>query len=76
MSKQYKPMIIELSQEQANAIMVMLDAEMQTIFEEGIDPIADWELIHFHAYQLLAYQCFKEKYLETYDKRKFNRGAS
>ena len=26
---------------------------MQTIFDEGIDPIADWELIHFHAYQLL-----------------------
>ena len=49
--------------------MVMLESEMESIFHfgGGIDPIADWETIHYQAYQLLAYQAFKEKYLETYD---------
>jgi len=63
--KIYKP--LKLSPTEANAIMIMLDAEMQTIFEQGIDPIADWELIHHHAYQLLAYQKFKEWYVENHD---------
>ena len=73
MSKKQKSMVIELPQEQANAIMLMLESEMEKTFEPrsvhngGIDPIADWETVHYHAYQLLAYQAFKEKYLETYD---------
>ena len=58
---------LKLSPLEANAIMIMLDAEMQTIFEEGIDPIADWELIHHHAAQLLAYQKFKEWYKDNHD---------
>ena len=59
---------LKLSPLEANAIMIMLDAEMQTIFsDEGIDPVADWELIHFHAYQLLAYQKFKQWYVENYN---------
>ena len=68
MAKKQKSMVIELSEEQANAIMVMLDCEMETTFEHsGIDPVADWETIHYQAYQLLAYQAFKEKYKDTYD---------
>ena len=65
MSKNKAP--LKLSPLEANAIMIMLDAEMQTIFEEGIDPIADWELIHHHAAQLLAYQKFKEWYKDNHD---------
>ena len=33
----------------------------------GIDPVADWETIHYQAHQLLAYQAFKEKYKDTFD---------
>ena len=58
----------ELSSKEANAIMIMLDTAMQTIFiDEGVDPIADWELIHHHAAQLLAYQKFKEWYKDNHD---------
>ena len=49
--------------------MLMLESDLESTYEYGggIDPIADWETVHYHAYQLLAYQAFKEKYLETYD---------
>lgn len=69
MAKKQKSMVIELPQEQANAIMLMMESDLESIFNYGggIDPIADWETIHYQAYQLLAYQAFKEKYLETYD---------
>ena len=69
MSKKQKSIVIELPQEQANAILVMLESDLESLFHfgGGIDPIADWETVHHQAYQLLAYQAFKEKYLETYD---------
>ena len=69
MPKKQKSMVIELPQEQANAIMLMLESDLESTYEYGggIDPIADWETVHHQAYQLLAYQAFKEKYLETYD---------
>ena len=39
-----KTKALELTPEQANALMVMLESEIETIFEYGgIDPIADWE---------------------------------
>lgn len=69
MSRKKKPMIIELSEEQANAIMLMMESDLESIFNYGggIDPVADWETIHYHAYQLLAYQAFKQRYKDTYD---------
>ena len=40
--KKTKP--LELAPEQANALMVMIESEIETIFEYGgIDPIANWE---------------------------------
>jgi len=69
MSKKHKSMVIELPQEQANAIMVMMESDLESIFNYGggIDPVADWETIHYQAHQLLAYQAFKEKYKDTFD---------
>ena len=63
-----KPKALELTPEQANALMVMLESEIETIFEYGgIDPIADWEHADLNAYKLLAYKKYKEWYLETHD---------
>ena len=60
-----KTKVLELAPEQATALMVMLDSEMETIFDEGIDPIADWENADLYAYKLLAYQKFKTWYKEN-----------
>lgn len=60
-----KTVWLELTPTDANALMVMLDSEIQTIFDEGIDPIADWESADLYAYRLLAYQKFKRWYMEN-----------
>ncbi len=54
-----------LSKEEAMALMVMLDSEVETICD--FDPIADWEFADLYAYQLLAYQKYKRWYKDTYD---------
>ena len=65
MSKK-KTTALELPPEQAMALMVMLDGEMETIFDEGIDPIADWESADLYAYRLLAYKTYKQWYMDNY----------
>jgi len=61
-----KTTALELPPEQAMALMVMLDSEMETIFDEGIDPIADWESADLYAYRLLAYKTYKQWYMDNY----------
>ena len=61
-----KTTALELAPEQATALMVMLDSEMETIFDEGIDPIADWESADLYAYRLLAYKTYKQWYMDNY----------
>ena len=63
---------LDLSPTEANALMVMIESEMETIFNSsygggGFDPIADWEFADLYAYKLLAYKKYKEWYLETHD---------
>ena len=59
---------LELSKEQANAIMVMLDDAIESTFNyDIINAIDDWKTIHYDAYKLLAYQTFKQWYLESFD---------
>ena len=59
---------LELTPMEANAMMVMLDSEIETIFTYGgIDPIADWENADLYAYRLLAYKTYKQWYKETHD---------
>ncbi len=63
-----KTKALELTPEQANALMVMIESEIETIFEYGdYDPIADWEFADLYAYKLLAYKKYKEWYMETHD---------
>tara|TARA_Y100000401_G_scaffold98336_1_gene86068 strand:+ start:37 stop:243 length:207 start_codon:yes stop_codon:yes gene_type:complete len=63
--KKTKP--LELAPEQANALMVMIESEIETIFEYGgIDPIADWEFADLYAYKLLAYKTYKQWYMDNH----------
>lgn len=60
-----KTVWIELTPTEANALMVMLDNEMDTIFTyEGFD-LANWEMLDLTAYKLLAYRKFKLWYMEN-----------
>jgi hypothetical protein len=62
-----KTKALELTPEQANALMVMIESEIETIFEYGgIDPIADWEFADLYAYKLLAYKTYKDWYMENH----------
>ena len=62
-----KTTALELPPEQAMALMVMLDSEIETIFTYGdIDPIADWESADLYAYRLLAYKTYKQWYMENH----------
>ena len=63
--KKTKP--LELAPEQANALMVMIESEIETIFEYGgIDPIANWEFADLYAYKLLAYKTYKQWYMDNH----------
>ena len=58
---------LELSAAQANALMFMLDDEMETVFTYGdFDPINGWDVADLYAYRLLAYQTYKRWYIETH----------
>ena len=66
MSKK-KTTALELPPEQAMALMVMLDSEIETIFTYvDIDPIADWESADLYAYRLLAYKTYQQWYMENH----------
>jgi len=62
-----KTKTLELTPEQANALMVMLENEIETVFTYGdYDPIADWEFADLYAYKLLAYKTYKDWYMENH----------
>tara|TARA_Y100000004_G_scaffold145340_1_gene165786 strand:+ start:34 stop:240 length:207 start_codon:yes stop_codon:yes gene_type:complete len=62
-----KTKALELAPEQATALMVMIESEIESIFEYGgIDPIADWESADLYAYRLLAYKTYKQWYMDNH----------
>ena len=64
MAKQTK-LWIELTPTEANALMVMLDGEMETRFRyEGLD-LKEWETLDLEAHKILAYHKFKTWYMEN-----------
>ena len=66
MAKQTK-LWIELTPTEANALMVMLDGEMETRFRyDGLD-LKEWETLDLEAYKILAYHRFKTWYMENCD---------
>ena len=62
--KAEKKLSIELTPTEANAIMVMLDNEMDYHFSEGVD-LTEWELLDLNAYRMLAFHKFKTWYKEN-----------
>ena len=64
MAKQTK-LWIELTPTEANALMVLLDGEMENRFRyEGLD-LKEWETLDLEAYKILAYHKFKTWYMEN-----------
>ena len=56
---------IQLTRNEANALMVMLDGEMESRFRyEGLD-LKEWETFDLEAYKLLAFRKFKKWYMEN-----------
>ena len=56
---------LQLTRNEANAIMVMLDGEMENTHDVwGID-LNDWETLDLEAYKLLACHKFKTWYMEN-----------
>lgn len=62
--KAERKLSIELTPKEANAIMVMLDNEMDYHFSDGID-LTEWELLDLNAYRMLAFHKFKTWYKEN-----------
>jgi hypothetical protein len=61
-----KTVWLELTPTDANALMVMIEADMEATFTYGyIDPISEWEHADLYAYKLLAYHKFKTWYKEN-----------
>ena len=56
---------IQLTPTEANAIMVMLDAEIENTHEVCGISIRDWEALDLEAYKLLAFHKFKTWYMEN-----------
>ena len=58
---------LPLTLTEANALMIMLDSEMQNRFQfEGLD-LKEWEQLDLEAYKLLAFHKFKAWYSENCD---------
>ena len=55
---------IQPTRTEANAIMVMLDSEMESRFQyEGLD-LKEWEQLDLEAYKILAFHKYKTWYME------------
>ena len=58
---------LNLTRTEANALMVMLDREMENTYDMcGID-LNEWETLDLEAYKLLAFHKFKTWYWENCD---------
>ena len=56
---------IQLTRNEANALMVMLDSEIENTHEVCGISIRDWETLYLEAYKLLAFHKFKTWYEEN-----------
>lgn len=71
MAKQ-KTLCIELTEIEANTLMVMLESEMETRFQYNMLDLNAWESLNLEAYRILAYRIlayhkFKTWYKENCD---------
>ena len=56
---------IELTRTEANALMVMLDSEIETIHVHGGIDLKNWETLDLEAYKFLAFHKYKTWYWEN-----------
>ena len=56
---------LQLTRTEANAIMVMLDSEMEMVHVHGGIDLKEWETLDLEAYKLLAFRTFKKWYMEN-----------
>ena len=66
MAKQTK-FWIALTPTEANALMVMLDSEMDNRFHYSSVDLDNWENLDLEAYKFLAFHKFKTWYMENFD---------
>jgi len=58
---------LQLTRNEANAIMVMLDGEIENTHDVAGSDMSDWENRDLEAYKLLAFHKFKTWYMENCD---------
>ena len=58
---------LQLTPTEANALMVMLDSEMDNRFYYGKVDLDNWENLDLEAYKFLAFHKFKTWYMENFD---------
>jgi hypothetical protein len=59
---------LQLTRNEANALMVMLDNEIESCHHYGsVIDLDNWENIDLEAYKLLAFHKFKTWYMENCD---------
>jgi hypothetical protein len=60
-----KKIWLQLTPIEANAIMVMLDSEMEMVHVHGGIDLKEWETLDLEAYKLLAFHKYKTWYEEN-----------
>ncbi len=60
-----KTLWLQLTPIEANAIMVMLDSEMEMVHVHGGIDLNNWETLDLEAYKLLAFHKYKTWYEEN-----------
>ena len=60
-----KTIWLQLTPIEANAIMVMLDSEMEMVHVHGGIDLKEWETLDLEAYKLLAFHKYKTWYEEN-----------
>jgi len=58
---------LQLTRNEANALMVMLDSEMDNRFYYSSVDLDNWENLDLEAYKFLAFHKFKTWYMENCD---------
>jgi len=58
---------LQLTRTEANALMVMLDGEMENRFLFQVLDIKEWEQLDLEAYKILAFHKYKTWYAENCD---------
>jgi len=58
---------LQLTPTEANALMVMLDSEMDNRFYYSKVDLDNWENLDLEAYKFLAFHKFKTWYMENFD---------